>query len=278
MNQKTNNIFLIICLLPALCLMPSCYEHEQGCRDINALNYSVKADLDCDDDCCNYPGIDIQMQLVKGNETIDTNSYFDMGFGDSVRIKQMRVYFSDFKIIGTDSKIYPIWQDNLLGIKSNNTLEFKKINYAAMKFKPESNRYNIGEFRNLVKASQLEFIFGLQSHVNHAVTDKITESNPLYQGKDNMYINDDIGYYFLKMTLQSKKDPQNFIFIEISGDENIRPISVSGVFDLTSRKNHLFNLNLDVLSLFKGINPDDDVNVKKSKILDNIDESITLKP
>lgn len=278
MNPETNKFIVLSVLLFILISQYSCYEHTEGCRDINALNYDVKADDDCLKECCSYPEIEIQMFLVNGTETIDTNKYFPLDNGDSIRIKNMRMFFSDFSFTDIAGEKILVYKDLLTGKRLNNSVEYQIQNFTVLKFKPESSIYNIGVCKNFTRASQLSFNFGIANEINHSVTDKLTSSSPLYNGADSMYIDESNGYYFMKMSIQSKKDPSSIREFAIASDNNLRQLKIYSDFDLSDRKKHIVKLNIDLKKLFKGINKDDQESVSANKIAENIINSISLRP
>jgi hypothetical protein len=278
MNPETNKFIVLSVMLFILISQYSCYDHIEGCRDINALNYDVKADNDCLKECCSYPEIEIQMSLVNGTETIDTNKYFPLENGDSIRVRYLRIFFSDFSFTSDDSTKIPVYKDLLTGKRLNNTVEYQVQNFPVLKFKPESVFYNIGVCKNLGSASQLAFTFGIKDEVNYSVLDKLTSSSPLYNGTDSMYIDENKGFYFLKMLLQSKKNHNIVKSIKATYENGIRQIKIYSDFDLTKRQKHIIKLNIDLLKLLKGINMEDAESAARTKIIDNLTGSVSLKP
>jgi hypothetical protein len=277
MNQKINKFLTILSFFSATLAISSCYEHEDGCRDINATNFSVKVDIDCENECCTYPEVQIQMQLVMNSEIIDTSRFFPLDDGDSIRIKMLRIFFSDFKFTNEDGKIYPVCQDVLLGKRSTNSIDYSNKNYTALKFKPETSSYTIGESKNLIKANKLSFIFGLDSEINHSVIDKVGTSSPLYKSQDSIYINESEGFYFLKISLVSKKNSDLVKTLLISNESNIKSFVFNGDFNLTSRNRHTIKLNIETENLFKGIKFDHFGSNSAGLIIENLSKSVFLK-
>ena len=277
MNLKINDIRIISFIAFILISFTSCYEHDVGCRDIYALNYNVKADLDCETECCSYPQMEIQISLLHGTETIDTNKYFPLDNGDSIRIKFMRIFFSDFNFTDADGKDIPVYKDILLGKRQNENIEYQTVNYSALKFKPESSQYNIGTTKTLTRPDKLSLRFGINDDINQSVMDKLTSSSPLYKGSDSMYIDETKGYYFMKMTIQSKKDPLLIRKFSSFSDTNNRVLIFYSDFDLSLREKHTVKFNIDLQKLFSGIDLDDDESVSSNKIVENIELSVALK-
>lgn len=277
MNRKTNDLIVFSFIASVLISLFSCYEHEEGCRDINALNYNVKADEDCENNCCSYPETEIQMYMTNGSETIDTNKYFPLNNGDSVRVRYLRIFFSDFSFTGEDGTKIPVYKDILIGKRLNNSVEYEVQNFPVLKFKPESAFYNIGVCKILARANQLSFSYGIKEEINNSVLDKLNSSSALYNGADSLYVDEKKGFYFLKMLLQSKKHPATNKSIKASYENGLRQLKIYSVFDLTRRQKHTVKLNIDILKLLKGINMEEDESAARTKVIENLSSSVSLR-
>lgn len=73
------SIFILFAAILMLTLS-SCYERQEGCTDINAVNFNPVADDPC---CCNYPALTLQLQHRYGADSIrffaDSTYFLDSG-------------------------------------------------------------------------------------------------------------------------------------------------------------------------------------------------------
>lgn len=237
--MKLNRLFVFILIV----LSNSCYKHEEGCRDVNALNYDVMADKDCEENCCKYPNVSLDFKLYFDTVRIDTNTFFANEFGDSLRIRLLRMYFSDFVMI-KNAELLPLHKLQTLGIRNDSIPDFKKIDYTSVKVNEKGESFGIGTLNKLAKFDGVDFSFGIDSTINHADIRKITTSNYLHQFSDSMYINRDTGYYFMKLFVDVKNKPERDI--EIFGDKYLTRINLRGQIDFEERKNHILPIKFDL--------------------------------
>lgn len=276
MNQK-NKTYLAICILiSAICLINlSCYQKTEGCTDPNSLKYDVSADEMCSNNCCTYPIVFFSIDLTNDTTDVDTLSVFKDDYNNSIRIKSLRMFLSDFQFASASDTIDVI-NHVILGDSIDGVMKYTSKNCSAIKYALGSTSFTSGTTALLKEFTNLRFLFGLNTDINHSGIAKLSTSNPLYQLQDSMHINVDKGYYFLKMTIELK-DNGNLRNIEMFGDENSANISVNGTINLTVRANHTVKLKLDSKKWFAGINfiSDSDMEIYK-KLSKNISSSFSI--
>lgn len=277
MNLLKNNILIVCFTFFASVILTSCYEHEKGCRDINALNYSVSADDDCDDNCCTYPNVEFLVNFIYKNSVIDTNMYFPLESGDSIRLQSLKIYFSDFIFSDNIGNSEPVYYPNLLGISVNGITEYKEVNSSIIKVKPQNSKYVAGTLRKLFHPKILTFQLGLNDVINYAINDKIETSNPLYnKSTDSMFVDINQGYYFFKINIQDKKNPDNLKkIISLKPLQKIS-FSITSEFNFSLREIHQVKLNIDLEKLFSEVHLSDSQISIRDKILKNIVNSMKL--
>lgn len=252
----------------------SCYKKVDGCTDPNAMDYEVDADEMCEDECCDYPDLSLNIKLISDSTKIDTNTLLTDDFGNEFIIKFCRIYFSDFKFYDINGGENPLKNNFIYYENENNEIKTREINFSMIKYRPEAENYKIGEILDREIYNRMDFNFGINPEINHSLVDKLTISSPLYPGKDSLHISSSEGFYFLKMSI-NKPDGDNIRSIEIKGDENFKPISIIDSYDFTSRENHILYFNIDQKTLFNTIDViSDDDNSFKEKILHNLASSI----
>ncbi|MEZ4907458.1 MAG: MbnP family protein [Saprospiraceae bacterium] len=250
MKAINNILFIFIFVF----IFSSCYKKDEGCTDINAMDYDVEADKQCDDDCCNYPDLDINMSLISDSTEIDTNTILTDDFGNNFIISFLRIYLSDFKLYDENGNQVPTQNDLTYYKITNDQTKATTINSSILKYNIEEDvDYSIGEVLERDICNSLTFNFGIDSIINHSNTDKLSTSSPLYIVSDSMHISISEGFYFLKMILKDTNSVQ-LKEINIFGDKNLTKITLDDTFDFTARENHTIKINIDQKSLFSNIN------------------------
>ena len=56
------NRSLFLSSLLFLALLPACIEDQEGCLDLDAVNFDVEADIDCIEPCCTYPALQLAVR------------------------------------------------------------------------------------------------------------------------------------------------------------------------------------------------------------------------
>lgn len=280
MKKSINKLHFFIYLIFPIFIFSSCYEHEEGCRDTNALNYDVTVDKDCEDQCCNYPNVNITFYPIYSPDNVDTNSFkvdtnslLVTEYNDTLRIKQLRVFFSNFSLINQNNQEVRLY--NSLTIKENDESDNKKINYTVVKLKATSSNYKIGTLSKNSIYNKVLCKFGIDSLINHAIIDKSNHSSPLLQGSDSLHISNEEGFYFLKLIVEINRNTEKTIFIK--GDRNLQILILSGELDFSERENHIIPLELNINNWFKDINfsIDKEESISK-KLFNNINYSFKI--
>ena len=271
MNQRKSKIFFI---LFSIAILSSCYDHTEGCRDINALNFDVTADKDCEDDCCKYPDVYINFRLFKDSITIDTNTILVNDYNDTFRIKYFRMYVSGFKMINDLDDTLELLNEIPVGFNENGKIEYHNINFTVAKFKTDSRSYKLGKLKKLDKYKEMIFDFGLNSRINHGLMDKVNISNPLNTANNDMYLDSISGYHFLKLEIEMS---DKFIrSVYITGDEYLSKISILSNLDLRERENHYINLDIDVSKWLLPIDFYKNSDEIRNSLLNNLNKSLIL--
>jgi len=272
MNQIKNKLLVLFLLVS---LFSSCYEHEEGCRDINALNFDVAADKDCENNCCKYPDVYINFRLTNDSITVDTNTILANNLNDTIRIKYFRMYLSGFKIINTHNDTLILLNKIQTGTDEDGKTEYKYINFTVAKVKAKSQTYNLGNLTKLDNYNEFIFDFGIDSLVNHSILDKVNISNPLSIKDNDMYISTSLGYYFLKMEIEM---PDNTIkYVYISGDKFQSTISINKDLDLRERTNHYIDLDLDISKWLLPVDLNKKDDELKAILLHNLNKSMIIR-
>jgi len=269
------NRSLVIFIFISGFILTSCYKKPEGCRDYRALNYDVKADKECENDCCTYPELELTSSFEYDGQIIDTSTYFQHGSLEDLKISSLVFYLSEFNLTGGIKNSSSISDEQVsIGIQESGSLIYQLFDFSVAKIKlSSSNAYKLGEFRNADIYSGLSVNFGIKSDINHGDLSKINTSNPLYQSQDSMYINADEGFHFLKLVLEYNGNQKRSI--EIYGDENFTEFINTGIFDFRERETRNINLQISLSTWFEGIDFENESNeVVTSKLKNQLKNAL----
>jgi hypothetical protein len=91
-----------VILLVFTCILPGCYERQEGCLDPDAINYDVSADINAN---CQYPNVSISVAHNWGDSVFSYDTtYLDLN-GEPFQIKFMGFFLRDFEVEVNDSLI-----------------------------------------------------------------------------------------------------------------------------------------------------------------------------
>lgn len=100
--RRNNPALNFLCGLLLTATLPGCFEPEEGCLDIYALNYQVDADEQCPD-CCRYPQIklDILHKIVLPDTSVNLqyDTEYRDGAGNPFLISRIQFYLTDVQLI-----------------------------------------------------------------------------------------------------------------------------------------------------------------------------------
>ncbi|MBK7408422.1 MAG: hypothetical protein IPJ40_10395 [Saprospirales bacterium] len=88
----------------ALLLLAGCYQKEEGCLDIHAVNFNVAADKPCAD-CCTYPKLSVKLEhkAILPDTLLpfryDSLYYVAAYPGVKFRFHRLRYYLSDIRLV-----------------------------------------------------------------------------------------------------------------------------------------------------------------------------------
>jgi hypothetical protein len=253
----------------------ACYDSPEGCRDINASNYDVKADIDCENDCCKYSDLILSINHLYGEIEIDTNSIISHPQSGDIRIRSLVFFLTDISLKnGSEHQQSKTTETIQVGIESNGETEFLNHLFPVAKIKlGKTDDYVLGNFRNADLYKATAFDFGIKDSINFGDLSNIPSSNPLYQNPDSMYISKTEGFYFLKASiaygLEEEKD------ILISGSQNKIMLDFDHNFDFRNRGSRIMNCVIDYEKWLKEINFETDSDdLIKEKLSQNLPSSI----
>ena len=137
----------------------SCSQPNDGCLDINATNYNVTAEVQCET-CCTYPNLAIDFRAHFDGEPLSLNQFiYENEFGETYGIVSGRFMLSNFLLIDSEGKDFRIRDSVLLSTTESDSLFFRKD---FVYISDLSNRiYNMGLFPVQNEYKNIGFNLGL---------------------------------------------------------------------------------------------------------------------
>lgn len=132
-------------------LMQACYTPQEGCRDASAVNYDVKADINC---CCIYP-----RAIVEFTYQYDTSDYRQSAIytdvnGHPYQINGFQLNLHGLKLISMGGDTIDFMDS--LNIKQKKNVIEKNIRAGHIVLKAELGLFNVN-----ARYSELQFTLGV---------------------------------------------------------------------------------------------------------------------
>jgi hypothetical protein len=195
-------------LLIYLCLsIASCYEPQEGCLDIQAVNYDFSADENVPEDC-QYPDLLVNISHIYSTpDTIYTFRLNDSVYLDRNNhpfiVGDLRFYISNFRLLDSDGVQSGIEENLVISIpQTNGTFIEQEIedNYAiASPAIPQT--FTIGTQRESFLVSGFRFTLGIEGITNNADPALMPDNHPLSYQDSTLYFSQDSGYVFNYISL-----------------------------------------------------------------------------
>lgn len=181
----------------------SCYEPQQGCLDVRAVNYYAGADENC---CCRYPKLMLTSDQVFDSLLFRLDSLYPADNGDLFRIKNIVFYISDVEL-GNAAET----------VRTSDSLQFRLFNT----IQQDTVRQWLRDDATLIRRSPLDnqvatviedgyfdrikFRIGLSEDLNKVIPALAPASHPLYTQRENLHTNNE--YVFLRAVIVRNNDP-----------------------------------------------------------------------
>lgn len=271
--------FLVLSII--LFLLPSCYEPQEGCLDIQATNFDAEADNQCPD-CCTYPNMALgfRHRVVKADtffNLVYLDSVYNDDFGQPYRFKNIQFYVSNFHLIrpdGSEELVSDQLQFELQGTEEKISVE----NNFALVNRNTFTDYTLGTYVVSGDFAGMRFALGVEGEANQADPNTLPEDHPLHIEED-MYFNADSGYVFNRIELFRDTTAADTIptVLEIGLNDNLREVTLPASFNLIEGFDIVVTLQVDYLTWFRGVDiKNDSEEQMRDKIVQNITESFSI--
>jgi len=171
----------------------SCYENIEGCLDVNATNFNVTADRECED-CCTYPLLRLAIQHVYSDLEKDTFLRFDLKKPytldsiDFFSIIDLRYYLSEIKLVREDGRLVDIEEKvDIILLQGLDTVPDNTQDNFALIDRSNITPSVIGTIRENGRFKGIEFKVGLSNTDQKILPQSFENSHPLALGDSSMY-------------------------------------------------------------------------------------------
>lgn len=240
-------------------LLPSCYEKEEGCLDIRAVNFDAGADVACEN-CCTYPKLSVRVEhrVILPDTTIpfrydslySVSAFPDVGF----RIHRLRYFISAIRLMGPGGE--GSVQDTITLYLSQNpgdTTPVPAVNDFVLADRGFLQAAQLGNWEGDGIFDRLEFILGVHPDLQACIPSKAPAGHPMGAQAAEFNWVEGTGYIsnFLMYSLEDQ--PGDTIRVPIA-----TPVPVSVGLDPPLELNPGFNVQLSLffnyLAWLEGLN------------------------
>ncbi len=239
----------------------SCDEASQGCRNINATNYDVTADEDCEDDCCQLPELKMQFshkieQRVGGvdtlvNFTYNTSYILPASITDTFSFQKIKCYFSNFRLIDMEGEEVQVNDRLTIDLEGDEPDSITIVDDIFL-FDAGSANYTLGEFGEPNTFEGLKFTAGLQSELL-TTNPEIAPANSAFT-PDSLNYEESVGYIF-----------QNYVFFNGVDAPDLADSTVFQIFEPVE-----INLSTNPFALVSGFDATLRMTVRYDQLFENI--------
>jgi hypothetical protein len=190
---------------------PACYEAREGCLDVNAVNYALDSDRECDG-CCEYPVLSIRFVHVwdDGDTSFtfryDSGAFLD-GDGQPFAIDRITYYVQNIGLY-TDGAFLRYTADSVevQQLTATGTYEATFIRDDYLLLNPaRSTSLEVGTLFQNGTFTALRFQVGLDAETDDILPGSLPTNHPLSLLDSTMY--DLAGMRYLSNRLELRRDP-----------------------------------------------------------------------
>lgn len=255
LRQIKNSCFILLLFCTA------CYENIEGCLEVDATNFDVTADVECDD-CCTLPRISIN--FLHRLRAADRDTFFSLNLNtpltlDSIhyfKLENIRFYISDFKLVRSTGDLIGVNDEvDLLLLNGTDSSTLAIEDNFALVNRASPSAATIGETVESGDFVGAQFELGVSSPANLADPAFFPSNHPLSYGDSTLYFSQDSGYVFNQ--LRFFRDTTAADTIALVGEygliENLCTITFDQSITLKRGFNTAFTFRIDYREWFKDV-------------------------
>jgi hypothetical protein len=263
-----------------LCCLASCYEPQEGCLDIEAINFSASADDHC---CCIYPNLRFSVQHRMDSLVWQRDSVYQTPEGRVFRLYDAAFYLSGFQLQQkgtaysiTDQQAFDVFAagatDTLRQIFTDDFVLVRRTTVDVP----------VGTFPTVGAFDQVQFRLGLTTDANRIIPTLAPSGHPLRTQGDSLWLNPQDGFVPLLLVLDrdtSLSTPPDTLRFARSELGDLFVLSTNNTFSHETGYDFRITLRIDYVRLFEGVdlsNPD--INAVRAGIASNLSKAFSVVP
>lgn len=253
--------------------MTACFEPQEGCQDIAAVNFDASADKECAD-CCTYPKLRLNVVQRYDAETYLENKPYPASNGHWFILKSVSFYLSDFELSQngqTEIVSDTIGLRTLAPTGSDTLVEYYKNDFVLLRRTPLINE--VGTFPKDGSFDAIQFRVGLADSVQRVVPRLAPTGHPLRTQSDNLWHGNADGFVFAQVIVARDTfsgTPADTLALTKS-DLNNYFLQATGPFVHETGYNFDLNLTIDHKKLLEGIDwTTGDISAWKTRLVANL--------
>ncbi|MFM8487646.1 MAG: hypothetical protein ACKOCH_15060, partial [Bacteroidota bacterium] len=148
-------------------IVTSCYEPQQGCLDVRAVNYYAGADENC---CCRFPKLILSSDQVYDTLLFRLDSLYPSKNGELFRIKNIMFYLSEVELgkAGETVRTSDSLQFRLFNTAQNDTVrQWLRDDATLVRRSPLDNQ--VATFSDDGDFDRIRFRIGLSADANRVI-------------------------------------------------------------------------------------------------------------
>lgn len=242
----------------ALFLCSSCYQKEEGCLDLRAVNFDVTADIPCSD-CCTYPALSIKPEhrvilpdttlVFRYDSLYSVSAFPDVKF----RVHQLRYYLSGFRLLRTGGKGEVTDSITLyLPQGPGDTLSVRVVDDFVLADRNFLQAVQLGAWNGDGLFDRLEFLIGLSPDIRLADPGRLPAGHQLAAPAGGVNWEEGTGYISNYFMYSLEDQPQDTIRVPMT---TAVPVSVglNPPLDLKPGFNIRLSLYFNYLAWWEGL-------------------------
>lgn len=256
--------------------LSSCYEKVDGCLNLYASNFNANADNACEDDCCNFPTLQLVVNHLVGEENLRYDSvFFDIGSPDSVRMVGITFFMSEMLLIGTDSNLVisdVVEVANEAGEKRSLVDDFTLIDVA------NGRSFTMGAYQTAGAYDRILFRLGLDDSLSDVDPTSLSTGHPLSIQSDSMW-QENLGYALARIRLVTQANNSDTLEYFIPNEVNSLLMGLPLATAIDFGQNTNLGLDINYRKWLEGIDfvaIGEDEELVVEKIVNNLPNSISI--
>ena len=210
----------------------ACYQKEEGCLDIKAVNFDVSADIACED-CCEYPELSIRLdhKAILPDTTLPfryDSLFYVAAYPDvKFRFHRLRYYLSDIRLVSGNAVGQPTDTLTLyLPQNPGDTVPVQVIDDFILADRDFLQANQLGRWEGDGAFDRLEFTLGVRDDIRYTDPQKVPSGHPLTAPDEGYNWEEGTGYISNFIAYSTENQPLDTLMVPVT-----TPVPVSLLLD-----------------------------------------------